>query len=45
MADMDEEKDCRAGGTAFLCADVSLIKSAIGFGAKYLLEVSTGSLF
>jgi UDP-glucose 4-epimerase len=40
-----EEKVRRAGDPAFLCADVSLIKSAIGFSAKYSLEVSTESLF
>jgi len=40
-----EEKERRAGDPAFLCADVSLIKSAIGFNSKYSLEVSTGSLF
>jgi UDP-glucose 4-epimerase len=40
-----EEKERRAGDPAFLCADVSLIKSAIGFNSKYSLEASTGSLF
>ena len=40
-----EEKERRAGDPAFLCADVSLINSAIGFSSKYSLEVSTGSLF
>jgi UDP-glucose 4-epimerase len=40
-----EEKERRAGDPAFLCADVSLIKSAIGFISKYSLEASTGSLF
>jgi UDP-glucose 4-epimerase len=35
----------RAGDPAFLCADVSLIKSALGFSSKYSLEASTGSLF
>ena len=40
-----EERDRRAGDPAFLCADVSLIKNAIGFSAKYSLEASTGSLF
>jgi UDP-glucose 4-epimerase len=39
------EQDRRAGDPAFLCADVSLIKSAIGFRAKYSLEASTESLF
>ncbi len=40
-----EEKDRRAGDPAFLCADVSLIKHAIGFSSKYSLEASTESLF
>jgi UDP-glucose 4-epimerase len=40
-----DEKERRAGDPAFLCADVSLIKDAIGFGSKYSLEASTGSLF
>jgi UDP-glucose 4-epimerase len=40
-----DEKDRRAGDPAFLCADVSLIKTAIGFSSKYSLEASTGSLF
>jgi len=40
-----EEKDRRAGDPAFLCADVSLIKSAIGFASKYSLEASAESLF
>ena len=39
------EADRRAGDPAFLCADVSLIKSAIGFSSKYSLEASTASLF
>jgi UDP-glucose 4-epimerase len=39
------EKERRAGDPAFLCADVWLIKSAIGFTSKYSLEVSTESLF
>ena len=34
----------RAGDPAFLCADVSLIKSAIGFNSKYLLDESAASL-
>jgi UDP-glucose 4-epimerase len=42
---MASEQDRRAGDPAFLCADVSLIKSAIGFSSKYSLEVSTESLF
>lgn len=40
-----EEKDRRAGDPAFLCADVSLIKNAIGFSSKFSLEASTESLF
>jgi UDP-glucose 4-epimerase len=40
-----EEKERRAGDPAFLCADVSLIKGAIGFSSKYSLEMSTASLF
>ena len=40
-----EEKDRRAGDPAFLCADVSLIKNAIGFTSKYSLEASAESLF
>ena len=40
-----DEKDRRAGDPAFLCADVSLIESAIGFSSKYSLEASTESLF
>ena len=39
------EQERRAGDPAFLCADVSLIKSAIGFSSKYSLEASTESLF
>jgi UDP-glucose 4-epimerase len=39
------EVERRAGDPAFLCADVSLIKDAIGFGSKFSLEVSAGSLF
>lgn len=38
------EAERRAGDPAFLCADVSLIKSAVGFSAKYLLRESAGSL-
>lgn len=30
-----EEEKRRAGDPAFLCADVTLIKSAIGFSSKY----------
>lgn len=40
-----EEKDRRAGDPALFCADVSLIKSAIGFSSNYSLEASTASLF
>jgi UDP-glucose 4-epimerase len=39
------EKERRAGDPAFLCADVSLIKCAIGFSSKYSLEASTESLY
>jgi UDP-glucose 4-epimerase len=35
----------RAGDPAFLCADVTLAKSAIGFESKYSLEESIRSLF
>ena len=35
----------RAGDPAFLCADVSLIKSAIEFSSKYSLDASAKSLF
>jgi UDP-glucose 4-epimerase len=42
---VESEQDRRAGDPAFLCADVSLIKSAIGFSSKYSLEASTESLF
>ncbi len=38
------EAERRAGDPAFLCADVSLIKSAVGFSAKYSLKESAGSL-
>jgi UDP-glucose 4-epimerase len=40
-----EEKERRAGDPAFLYAEVSLIKSAIGFSSKHSLEASTESLF
>jgi UDP-glucose 4-epimerase len=40
-----EERARRAGDPAFLCADVSLINSAVGFGTKFSLEASTGSLY
>jgi len=39
------ELERRAGDPAFLCADVSLIKSTIGFISKFSLEASTESLF
>jgi UDP-glucose 4-epimerase len=39
------EAERRSGDPAFLCADVSLIQKAIGFGSKYSLESSTESLF
>ena len=39
------EADRRAGDPEFLCADVSLVKNAIGFVAKYSLDASTKSLF
>jgi UDP-glucose 4-epimerase len=39
-----EEKERRAGDPAFLCADVTLIKSAIGFSSENSLEASTKSL-
>jgi UDP-glucose 4-epimerase len=39
------EAERRAGDPAFLCADVSLIKSAIGFSSRFTLEASTESLF
>jgi UDP-glucose 4-epimerase len=39
------EVERRAGDPAFLCADVSLAKSAMGFESKYSLEASVRSLF
>jgi UDP-glucose 4-epimerase len=39
-----EEQGRRAGDPAFLCADVSLIKSAISFSARYFLEASAESV-
>jgi UDP-glucose 4-epimerase len=39
------ENPRRAGDPAFLCADVSLAKSAMGFESKYSLEASIRSLF
>jgi len=39
------ESPRRAGDPAFLCADISLAKSAMGFVSKYSLEESIRSLF
>jgi UDP-glucose 4-epimerase len=39
------EAERRAGDPAFLCADVNLVKSALGFSSKYSLETSVKSLF
>lgn len=39
------EADRGTGDSAFLCADVSLIRSAIGFSSQYSLEAKTASLF
>jgi UDP-glucose 4-epimerase len=39
------ESPRRAGDPAFLCADISLAKSAMGFASKYSLEESIRSLF
>ena len=39
------EADRRAGDPAFLCADVTLAKTAMGFESKYSLEESIRSLF
>jgi UDP-glucose 4-epimerase len=39
------ETDRRAGDPAFLCADVTLAKTAMGFESKYSLEESVRSLF
>jgi UDP-glucose 4-epimerase len=39
-----DEKERRAGDPAFLCADVSLIQSAIGFSTKFSLDTSIGGL-
>jgi UDP-glucose 4-epimerase len=38
------ETDRRAGDPAFLCADVTLAKRAMGFESKYSLEESINSL-
>jgi UDP-glucose 4-epimerase len=39
------EEGRRAGDPAFLCADVSLIKTTIGLACNYELKTSTQSLF
>jgi UDP-glucose 4-epimerase len=39
------ENPRRAGDPAFLCADVTLAKSTMGFESKYSLEESVRSLF
>jgi UDP-glucose 4-epimerase len=39
------ELERRAGDPAFLCADVTIAKSAMGFESKYSLEESVRSLF
>jgi UDP-glucose 4-epimerase len=39
------ESPRRAGDPAFLCADVTLAKSAMGFESQYSLEASIRSLF
>jgi UDP-glucose 4-epimerase len=39
------DADRRAGDPAFLCADVSLAKSAMGFTSRYSLKASVESLF
>jgi len=39
------DTDRRAGDPAFLCADVSLAKSAMGFTSQYSLKASIESLF
>ena len=39
------EVERRAGDPAFLCADVNLAKSAMGFTSQYSLEESVRSLF
>jgi len=39
------EVERRAGDPAFLCADVTLAKTAMGFESKYSLEESVRSLF
>jgi UDP-glucose 4-epimerase len=39
------ESPRRAGDPAFLCADINLATSAMGFTSKYSLEESVRSLF
>jgi UDP-glucose 4-epimerase len=39
------EVERRAGDPAFLCADINLAKSAMGFESKHSLEASIKSLF
>jgi UDP-glucose 4-epimerase len=39
------ESPRRAGDPAFLCADINLAKSSMGFASKYSLEESVRSLF
>ena len=39
------ETDRRAGDPAFLCADINLAKSAMGFTSQYSLEESVRSVF
>ena len=39
------DADRRAGDPAFLCADVSLANSAMGFTSRYSLKESVESLF
>ena len=40
-----KEVERRAGDPAYLCADISLAKSAMGFTSRYSLEESVRSLF
>jgi UDP-glucose 4-epimerase len=39
------DTDRRAGDPAFLCADVTLAKTAMGFQSRYSLKESVESLF
>ena len=39
------DSDRRAGDPAFLCADVSLAQSAMGYTSRYSLKESVESLF